>query len=311
MKENNFFKKVLKTAKLVGLGAAISAIPLKEGIAQNKTTNFLNSWKNKKIELAEKPILYVNDKNDQRLKEYKDSLELYNKSQEWIKNVESLGFVLDEEEPYFKSSYGKWGVSYDQFFNEHKYDRGDTTSNSLVYNFGSFEELPITTPITKTSTRVIWDQSIGPPIMKKFNTYILDKNNNPWTVVFSNPSFKNMTDEQLKALGYDLGCGRECSTKEIVPVYDYPKQKVEYKFPTRHDINLGWLEYGKPEQTLGYYVDESSGEKKVVYITGQDLLNMGSKAIDFLKSLEPYHGTNLAEPFKRIVKEKYPNYKIE
>lgn len=82
--ENLFKRRVnefIKNAKLAGLGMAIGASSLNDANAQNIQNPNQGNSKNK-IEIFKNeetlPPIIVHDKNDPRLKEYEDSLKLYN-----------------------------------------------------------------------------------------------------------------------------------------------------------------------------------------------------------------------------------------
>ena len=289
--------QVVKTAQFIGLAGAISHSSLVSAqkekvttdkvIPQTEATSVKSETKN-----IDENVIYVEDESDPRLKAYQDSLELYNKSEEWKKNLESMGFVVVRDDAGKVEKYKK--ITYQRFIY-----RNETHPDS------KFPERPLSTKIyTKTlnPNRITWDYTIGPPILNKKNTYIVDETNMPLTISYKNPSLLAMSDEELKKLGYEhTDCGNECYTEEEVPVYEKPKKEVRIKphkdnFHTEkaslyarvlgkefhsedvEDANI------KFQEDLGSYEDEGGNQQQ---ITVTMLQNMGDKkAKEFLTMLQ-------------------------
>ena len=257
----NPFKK-LKTGLKIGVASAILSSLSLNAHSQTETSHIKNDtnlilFLEKNIENFDsiEPII-VHDPKDPRLLEYKKNLDLYNKSIEWINNVESLGYTFNGSkkkaigiDKYSSDKRPESGYSFNNFFN---YTPGYYTSG---YN----QILPLTTPIKKTKTQVTWKQQIGSPKLNKFNTYTLDENNTPLTLEFE-PSNHVVTHKEALKLGFDCDTTGTCPWYhifEVVPVYEKPKQKVIY-FPDNITDNNVWGWKGDTK-VVGYY---NKGDKK-------------------------------------------------
>ena len=296
-------KKVLDVAKLAGVGLAIASSP-HEAPAQNVDTQLNNlkeqakeisvenqnpqtkealEFKDPSKESVPPPPIIVHDANDPRLKEYQDSLNLFNKSEEWKKNLESLkGYEQitgsSGNPVLFDKTDTEQFLSYENF--------SDTTSDPRkIFNGG--HDLYIT-QIKKTPTEVTWTQRIGPPNLNKFNTYTIKKEPTHLTNEYRNLELWGKPTEELEELGWKKTECEGCTLTERSPVYQKPQQEVRYEQEVHDTKFFGWNDNNN---VVGYYnYGDGKGQREV---TVDDVRKMSEE--EFKKMFPNEYVPNLRE----------------
>lgn len=296
--ENPFKKitnKIKKVAKVAVPAAILTVAPLKEAVAQNKSIQTEDPAKKTSVNVPEKeeppntknllePII-VHDPNDPKLKEYKDSLVLYNLSElsnDYLKKLgftevtEYLGFVDAIESETLAPEF----VIRPDFSNFHNYknSESDTYGEKIIFKV---------VPGNNETYSVGYSPNIKPIRALEFRNPIYSKMIDDLEEIYNNA--KKYTDDKTmeyspeykkyilesKKLAKELGIRENCllcDSKNIVPQYKKPKQEVIYVLEA-YDSNLwGW---NGDNHIVGYY---NKGDRKGrIDVTLENLKGMGDK----------------------------------